>query len=117
MSTITIPDLKTQLRIVRAALEDKKAEQIVTLDLSKVSDSLDYFVIASANSQPQMQALERNVLEKLREVGVRPVSVEGPSPRWVLVNLGPIIVHLMTPDTRKFYDLEGLWADADRIED
>ena len=46
---------------------------------------------------------------------MRPSSIEGPSPRWVLVNLGAIIVHLMTQEAREFYDLEGLWADADRI--
>lgn len=82
------------------------------LDLTDVSDSLDYFVIASAGSQPQMQALERNVLEKLREADIRPVAVEGPSTRWLLLNLGPVVVHLMSPEARDFYDLEGLWADA-----
>jgi len=82
------------------------------LDLTEVSDSLDYFVIASATSQPQMQALERSVLEKLRDAGVRPVAVEGPSSRWLLVNLGSIVVHIMSPEARDFYDLEGLWADA-----
>ena len=96
-------------------LEDKKATDIVGMDLTKVSESLDYFIIATANSQPQLNALERNIAEKLLEIGVRPSSIEGPSPRWVLVNLGAIIVHLMTQEARDFYDLEGLWADADRI--
>lgn len=106
-----------QLATIRAALEDKKAADVVALDLTGVSDTLDYFVIASATSQPQLQALERNVAERMREThGVRPASVEGPSPRWVLLNFGPIIVHLMTPEARSFYDLEGLWADARRVE-
>jgi ribosome-associated protein len=101
-----------QIRIIIEALEDKKGERIRALDLSQVSDSLEYFVLATAGSQPQLQALERNVSEKLREVGVRPVSIEGPSPRWVLMNYGAIIVHLMTAEARDFYDLEGLWSDA-----
>lgn len=105
-----------QIKIIHAALEDKKAFDVVALDLTQVSTTLDYFVIATATSQPQLQALERNVLDKMRDAGVRAASVEGPSPRWILLNFGAIIVHLMTPETREFYDLEGLWADATRIE-
>ncbi|MFN3266410.1 MAG: ribosome silencing factor [Deinococcales bacterium] len=104
-----------QIKIIHAALEDKKAFDVVALDLTQVSTTLDYFVIATATSQPQLQALERNVLEKMRDAGVRAASIEGPSPRWILLNFGAIIVHLMTPETREFYDLEGLWADATRI--
>jgi ribosome-associated protein len=104
-----------QIKIIHAALEDKKALDVVAMDLTNVSTTLDYFVIATATSQPQLQALERNVLEKMREAGTRAASVEGPSPRWILLNFGAIIVHLMTPETREFYDLEGLWADAARI--
>jgi ribosome-associated protein len=115
MTTAVKTDYKTQLRIIKDALEDKKAQNVVALDLSKVSDSLDYFVIATALSQPQLNAFERNVNEKLLEVGVRAASVEGPSPRWVLMNFGAIIVHLMTPEAREFYDLEGLWADAEKV--
>jgi ribosome-associated protein len=115
MTTAVKTDFKTQLSIIKDALEDKKAQNVVALDLTKVSESLDYFVIATANSQPQLGALERNVGEKLLEIGVKPASVEGPSPRWVLINLGAIIVHLMTQEAREFYDLEGLWADAERV--
>ncbi len=108
-------DPKLQLRAIHDALEDKKGENIVMLDLSKVSDSLDYFVIASATNQPQLNSLERHVVEKLREINIKPASIEGPSARWVLINLGAVIVHLMNPEAREFYDLEGLWADADKI--
>ncbi len=116
MITATMIGYKEQMGIIFDALEDKKATDIVMLDLTSVSDSLDYFVICSATSQPQMNALERHVLEKLLEVDVRAVNVEGPSPRWVLINLGAILVHIMTPETRDFYDLEGLWADAKQIQ-
>jgi ribosome-associated protein len=106
------PDFLEQIQIIKEALEDKKASNIVAMDLTEVSTTLDYFIIASATSQPQLQALERSALDKMRDAGVRAVSIEGPSPRWVLLNFGAIIVHLMTPETREFYDLEGLWADA-----
>ena len=109
------PDFLAQIQIIKEALEDKKATDIVAMDLTQVSTTLDYFIIASATSQPQLQALERNALDKMREAGIRAVSIEGPSPRWVLLNFGAIIVHLMTPETRDFYDLEGLWADATRL--
>lgn len=81
-----------------------------------MSESLDYFVIATAHSQPQLQALERSVLDKLRDAGVRPIGVEGPSSRWLLLNFGAIVVHLMSPEARDFYDLEGLWADARPVD-
>ena len=109
-------DYQQQLNIIKDALEDKKALDIVGMDLTKVSESLDYFIIATAGSQPQLNALERNIAEKLLEIGVRPSSIEGPSPRWVLVNLGAIIVHLMTQEAREFYDLESLWSEARTID-
>ncbi len=96
-------------------LDQKKAEDIVALDLRGVSDSLDYFLIATATSTPHLEALERAVREGLEALGVRPEGVEGPSTRWVLLNYGPLLVHLMSPEARRFYDLEGLWADAERI--
>ncbi len=100
---------------ITQALEDKKAENLVALDLRQVSDSLDYFVIASGTSQPHLQALQSHVQEKLREEGVRPDAVEGPSSRWWLLSYGPVLVHIMSPEAREYYDLEGFWADAERI--
>lgn len=97
------------------ALDEKKAEDIVALDLRRVSDSLDFFLIATGTSTPHLEALERAVRERLAEIGVRPYGVEGPSSRWVLLNYGALLVHIMSPEAREFYDLEGLWADADRV--
>ena len=105
-------------RLIREAyriLDQKKAENIVALDLRGVSDTLDYFLIATGTSTPHLEALERAVREGLEEIGVRPESVEGPSSRWVLLNYGPLLVHLMSPEAREYYDLEGLWADAERV--
>ncbi len=103
------------IREVYRILDQKKAENIVALDLRGVSDTLDYFLIATGTSTPHLEALERAVREGLEEMGVRPESVEGPSSRWVLINYGPLLVHLMSPEAREYYDLEGLWADAERI--
>ncbi|ADD28978.1 ribosome silencing factor [Meiothermus ruber] len=109
-------DTQRLIHLVKEALEDKKAENVVVLDLTGVSDTLDYFVIATGTSQPHLQALERAVREKLLEdEGIRANNVEGPSPRWVLLDYGPVLVHLMSAEAREYYDLEGFWADAKRI--
>ncbi|WP_243031023.1 ribosome silencing factor [Thermus altitudinis] len=100
---------------IKDLLGEKKAENVVALDLRAVSDSLDYFVLASATSTPHLQALERHVEEKLGEAGLRPRPTEGQSPRWVVLDYGEVVVHLMTPEAREYYDLEGFWADAERI--
>lgn len=100
---------------ITQALEDKKAERVVALDLREVSDSLDYFVIATGTSQPHLQALQDHVQEKLRDEGIRPDAVEGPSSRWWLLSYGPVLVHIMSPEAREYYDLEGFWADAERL--
>lgn len=108
-------DATKQIELMKEALEDKKAEKVVALDLREVSESLDFFVIATGNSQPHLDALERSVRERLEDEGVRARRVEGPSPRWVLLDYGEILVHLMTTDAREYYDLEGFWADARRV--
>ncbi|WP_456409902.1 ribosome silencing factor [Oceanithermus sp.] len=101
---------------ITEALLDKKAENVVALDLREVSDSLDYFVIATGTSQPHLEALQNHVQEKLRDEGLRPDAVEGPSSRWWLLSYGPVLVHIMSPEAREYYDLEGFWADAKRLE-
>lgn len=105
-----------EIQSVVDALDDKRAKDIVVLDLHGVSASLDWFVIATGESALQLRALDHGVRDELKEQGVRPRGVEGPSDRWVLLDYGSIVVHLMSPDARAFYDLEGLWADAERID-
>ncbi len=109
------PPLPDNVQHIVDALDDKRAKDIVVLNLHEVSSSLDWFVIATGESSLQLRALETGVREDLRELGMRPRSVEGPSDRWILLDYGGIITHLMSPDARSFYDLEGLWADADRV--
>jgi len=112
VKTIRAADL---IEKITQALEDKKAENVVALDLREVSDSLDYFVIATGTSQPHLQALQDHVQERLRDEGIRPDAVEGPSSRWWLLSYGPVLVHIMSRDARDYYDLEGFWADAERL--
>jgi ribosome-associated protein len=104
------------LQAIVDALDDKRAKDIAVLDLSGVSDSLDWFVLATGESSLQLQALEQAVLERLKLQGRRPRGVEGPSQRWLLIDYGDLVVHLMSPEARDFYDLEGLWADAERVD-
>jgi ribosome-associated protein len=109
------PTLVAQIQQIKNALEDKKGENIVALDLQSVSESLSYFVIASGNSQPQLEALERNVRDEMVAIGIRPNRVEGPSPRWILIDYGAILVHIMTVEAREYYDIEGFWADGKKV--
>jgi ribosome-associated protein len=98
------------------ALDDRRAKDITVLDLRRASETLDYFIVATGESSVQLRALEERVRDKLEAAGVRPKGVEGPSTRWVLLDYGFVVVHIMSPEARDFYDLEGLWADAERLE-
>ena len=103
-------------RAARAAVA-KKATDVVILDLRKVTEFTDYFVLASAANQRQMVAVADAVMETLREQGLRPAHIEGyPKQEWVLLDYSDFVVHLFTPRTRAFYDLERLWGGAHRIE-
>jgi ribosome-associated protein len=111
--TATIPK---ELQTIVDALDDKRAKDIVVLELTDVSTSLDYFIIASGESSLQLKALEDSVHYKLKEEKLLPKGIEGPSQRWILLDYCYLVVHLMSPDARKFYDLEGLWADAKTLD-
>lgn len=106
----------SEVQTIVDALDDKRAVDIAVLDLREASDSLDWFVIASGESAPQLKAMEDSVRERMKIAGVLPRGVEGPSNRWVLLDYGNVVVHVMSTDARDFYDLEGLWADANRVE-
>lgn len=94
-----------------AALEDIKASDIVVLNVKKLTSMADYMIIASGESSRQVKALARNVADKLREAGAEIVGVEGEeSGEWVLVDLGHVIVHVMHPAVREYYNLEELWT-------
>ena len=94
-----------------AALEDIKASDIVVLNVKKLTSMADYMIVASGESSRQVKALARNVADKLRAAGAEIVGVEGEeSGEWVLVDLGHVIVHVMHPAVREYYNLEELWT-------
>jgi ribosome-associated protein len=103
-------------KAVRAAL-DKKALDIVVLDLRNTPAFTDFFILCSGQSQRQVKAIADAVDEALRAAKVRPAHVEGyDRAEWVLMDFFSFIVHVFTPQTRTFYSLERLWGDAERIE-
>ncbi len=102
---------REKVHAVVAALEDIKAENITVLDVSELSSIFEWMVIASANSTRQTKALAENVQEKLEEAGERVFGTEGmETGEWVLVDAGEVIVHVMQPAIRQYYNLEGLWS-------
>ncbi|MFA6061400.1 MAG: ribosome silencing factor [Gallionellales bacterium RIFOXYB12_FULL_54_9] len=102
-----------KIKAIVAALEDIKATDISVIDTSKLSSLFDSMVIASANSTRQTKALADNVVVKLKELGEEVYGREGEdSGEWILVDLGEILVHIMQPATRTYYNLEELWSKA-----
>ena len=101
------------------AIEDKKGANIVSLDLRKIPEAVaDFFIICEANSQPQIRAIadsiETEVKKKCEE---NPYHYEGKQNlQWVLIDYVNVVVHIMTPETRKFYKLEEMWSDASLME-
>ena len=103
-------------KAARAAL-DKKAEDVVVLDLRKGSAFTDFFVLASGTSQRQIVAIADSVQEAMRAQDLRPKHVEGyPRQEWILLDYSGFVVHILTPRQRSFYDLERLWGGAARLE-
>jgi ribosome-associated protein len=101
-------------RAARAALA-KKAEDVVILDLRELSSACDFFVLATGLSDPQVRAIHEQVEESLSEVGLRPWHIEGRAGRkWVLLDYVDVVIHVFHRDTREYYRLENLWADAPR---
>ena len=107
--------LELARKIVELA-EDKKAADIVLLDLTGLTTLADYFVICSGGSERQLDAIADGVIGGMREIGVRPIGREGtPDSHWILVDFGDVIVHAFTPPERDFYQLEKHWAEAKTI--
>ena len=98
-------------KLVLSALEDLKGNQLISLDVRKLTDVMDYMVIASGSSNRHVKALAENVTDEAKRQGIRPLGVEGQTAaEWVLVDFGDVVVHVMLPATRDFYDLERLWS-------
>ncbi len=103
-------ETKSRVDLVKKTLDEAKAKEIQVLDVCQLTDMTDYMVIASGTSDRHVRSLGDRVLEAFREIDERPIGVEGESEgEWVLLDFGDLIVHLMHPQTRQFYDLESLW--------
>jgi ribosome-associated protein len=104
-------------RLCARYADNKKAEDIVLLDLRGLSPVTDFFVICTATSNPQMRAVRDEIVEQMRdEHGQKPLYNEGAyESQWLIVNYPNVMVHVLTPEKREFYSLEELWGDAPRI--
>ena len=96
---------------VLSALEEIKAFDIVSIDIRKQTSIADYIIIASANSSRQAKALADNIKDEMQKINISLIGMEGGSgSEWVLVDLGDIIIHIMTPTIRAHYNLEEIWV-------
>ena len=109
------PAQKTALAIARLAA-DKKALDVVVLDVRGLASYAEYFVVMTAESEPQLNAIADHIEVEMKAQGERPIGIEGASGgRWVLIDFADVVAHVFYQDMRGFYDLEGLWADAPRV--
>ena len=109
----TLAKAKLCLKIVN----ERKAIEPVLFEVGKLVSITDYFLIASGNSSRQVQAITRHVQRRMLEKGVRTYGIEGEQEgHWVLIDYGDVVIHIFYQPYREFYDLEGLWVDAPRID-
>ncbi|HLJ75649.1 MAG TPA: ribosome silencing factor [Thermoanaerobaculia bacterium] len=106
--------IQQRVRTAVQAAVDKKAFDLAVLGVAELTSIADYFILCSANTERQTQAIADNVTEKVRsEDGAKPLLVEGTTPgRWILIDYGDFIVHVFTEECRRYYGLERLWGDA-----
>jgi len=109
--------LPAQIERAILAAEDKKAIELVVLDLRKASGFTDFFLICSGSNARQIRAIADAIMEALAGQGVKPAHIEGyDRSEWILLDYFDFIVHIFAPETRLFYGLERLWGSAERIE-
>ncbi len=110
----------TSLQITRLcaqAADDRKAEDILALDLREISSVADFFVIASGSSEPHLKAIRNHIEAKLKEKGVVARGIDGfPMSQWVVMDYFDVLVHVFSKERREFYSLERLWGDAKQVE-
>jgi ribosome-associated protein len=103
------------IKTIIAAIQEKKGENIISLDLKKINEAVaDFFIVCEAGNQPQVRAIAENVEAKVRDkCGENPYHHEGyQNLQWVLIDYVNVVVHIMLPENRKFYRLEEMWSDA-----
>ncbi len=111
MTANTAPESRQLLELAIAVLEDAKGDNIQVIDLTDRSSFADYMIVASGSSTRQVKAMADRLIQRVKASGFTPLGVEGDrEAEWVLVDLADIVVHLMLPQTRAFYNLEKLWS-------
>lgn len=111
-------DSRKLARLCRELADNKKAENLVILDVRKLTSVTDYFVIGTGTSEPHLRAIVDEITEGVREkCELRPRNVDGGlETSWVVLDFNSVIIHLMKEETRRRYDLESLWNDAPRVK-
>lgn len=110
-------DSKTKSLLCLKAAIEKKALAPVLLEMKGITSVTDYFLICTGKSDRQVQAIARSIEETLEKIGIRPLGQEGAAHgKWILMDYNDVVVHIFLETTRSFYDLEGIWGDAPRIE-
>lgn len=110
------PDIRLRVRDAVAAADERKAMDLNVLELASVTDFTDFFMVCSARNARQVQAIADAIADALRKTGVKPLHVEGQSnAHWVLLDYGDFVIHVFDVETREYYGLERLWADAPDI--
>ena len=117
MITTSYPPLDPSLEIYVKAALGKKASGLVILDVRELTSIADVFIICSGRSNRQVTAIAEYIQLSLKKKGIKPLSVEGKREgHWALLDYGHVVIHIFYEPVRDFYDLEGLWVDAERIE-
>jgi len=106
-----------QLALLAAEVcDEKKAKEIIVLDVRKITSISDYFIVCSTSNERQARAIAEGMRMRMKELGRREMGVEGiEDARWVLQDFGDIVLHIFHESQREFYDIEGLWADAKQV--
>jgi ribosome-associated protein len=113
---LSLSTLDPALRVAVEATRDKKALDIVVLDLRGLASFTDYFLICTGGSHRQLETIADEIEQKLKEAKRRPSHIEGyPRGDWILMDYVDFVVHVFTPTSRAYYDLERLWGDAKRL--
>lgn len=106
-------EIPARIRSAVAAIQDRKARDLLVLQLGEISEFTDFFLLSTGTSERQVRAIADAVDERLREEGTRPLHIEGyEHGQWVLMDYGDFLVHIFYEPTREYYQLERLWADA-----
>ncbi|MBE0445790.1 ribosome silencing factor [Psychrobacter sp. FME5] len=115
-NTMTDDRLKECLTLVESALDNMKAKNITVIDVEDLTDVMERIVIADGTSKRHVRAMADSVGAEAKQAGFMPLGREGGvDSDWTLIDLGAVVVHMMTPQAREFYDLEGLWSSPDQL--